>query len=104
MSRRFKVAGFLALLAAAWGAWLVFGPSGPPRPITIGKATTFVTGPLEDNGDVDFEAALNDRLGEGVTPDANAVVNRSIARSMRCSTFVANSTTLPGNAADQASR
>jgi hypothetical protein len=41
---------------------------------TIGKETTFVTGPLDKDGYIDYAAALNDRLRQGVTPDNNANV------------------------------
>jgi RNA polymerase sigma factor (sigma-70 family) len=40
----------------------------------ISKETTYVTGPLDKDGFVDFEAALNERLGKGITPDKNAMV------------------------------
>ncbi len=42
--------------------------------LPVGRETTFVTGPLDRNGYIDYEAALNDRLGKGITPDRNAVV------------------------------
>jgi hypothetical protein len=41
---------------------------------TIGKETTYVTGPLDNDGYVDYAAALNERLGKGVTPANNANV------------------------------
>lgn len=44
-----------------------------PKPVfPLGKDTTVVTGPLDPNGFIDYEAALNDRLGKGITPDKNA--------------------------------
>jgi hypothetical protein len=47
----------------------------PPAPkFPVGKDTTFVTGPIDKNGYVNYEAALNDILGKGVTPDNNANV------------------------------
>jgi hypothetical protein len=39
---------------------------------TIGKETTFVTGPLNDDGHIDYAAALNERISKGVTPESNA--------------------------------
>jgi hypothetical protein len=42
--------------------------------ITIGKDTTYATGPLDKNGYVDYAAALNERMGKGVTPENNANV------------------------------
>jgi hypothetical protein len=41
---------------------------------TVGKETTYITGPLDKNGYMDYEAALNERLGKGVTPQNNANV------------------------------
>jgi peroxiredoxin/mono/diheme cytochrome c family protein len=41
---------------------------------TIGKETTFVTGPVDEDGYIDYAAALNERLGQGVTPEKNATV------------------------------
>lgn len=41
---------------------------------TIGKDTTYVTGPLDKDGYVDYAAALNERLSKGVTPENNANV------------------------------
>jgi len=42
--------------------------------LPIGKETTYVTGPLDKEGYIDYEAALNDRLGKGITPEKNANV------------------------------
>jgi RNA polymerase sigma factor (sigma-70 family) len=41
---------------------------------TLGKATTYVTGPLNDDGYIDYETALNERLVKGITPENNANV------------------------------
>src|SRR5713101_3375645 len=41
---------------------------------TISKETTYVTGPLDKDGYIDYAAALNERLGKGVTPENNANV------------------------------
>jgi hypothetical protein len=41
---------------------------------TIGKSTTYVTGPLDADGRIDYAAALNERLSKGVTPENNANV------------------------------
>jgi len=46
-----------------------------PKPkFTVGKETTYVTGPLDEDGYIDYAAALNERLSKGVTPDKNANV------------------------------
>ena len=42
--------------------------------VTISKATTFFTEPLTEAGLVDYTAAINQRLGQGVTPQNNANV------------------------------
>src|SRR5262249_44673721 len=42
-----------------------------PR-FTVGPRTTHVTGPLDRDGYVDYEAALNQLLSAGVTPANNA--------------------------------
>jgi hypothetical protein len=48
---------------------------GQPAPkLPLGKETTYVTGPLDKEGYIDYEAALNDRLGKGVIPEKNANV------------------------------
>jgi len=44
-----------------------------PR-FTIGKDTTFVTGPVDKEGYIDYCSALNERLRQGVTPENNACV------------------------------
>jgi hypothetical protein len=46
----------------------------PKGKITIGKETTHVTGPLDKDGYIDYAAALNERLRQGVTPANNANV------------------------------
>ncbi len=46
----------------------------PPALLPVGKETTIVTEPIDKNGFIDFEAALNDRLGKGITPEKNANV------------------------------
>ncbi len=50
-------------------------PAERPRPkITISKETTYITEPIGEDGYVDYQAALNARLGKGVTPENNAAV------------------------------
>jgi hypothetical protein len=41
---------------------------------TLGKTTTYVEGPVDPDGRVNYAAALNERLGKGVTPEKNANV------------------------------
>jgi hypothetical protein len=42
--------------------------------ITVSKETTYVTGPLDEDGYVDYVAALHERLSQDVTPGNNANV------------------------------
>jgi hypothetical protein len=54
---------------------LAAAPDEPPAPkLPLGKDTTYVTAPLDKDGYIDYEAALNDRLAAGVTPETNANV------------------------------
>src|SRR5262249_33733167 len=53
---------------------LVPAESKPAPKFPLGKETTYVTGPLDKDGYIDYETALNERLGKGVTPDSNANV------------------------------
>jgi hypothetical protein len=46
----------------------------PAPKLPLGKDTTVVTGPLDKDGYVDYEAALNERLGAGSKPERNANV------------------------------
>jgi hypothetical protein len=46
----------------------------PVPKFPLGKETTYVTAPLDKEGYIDYEAALNDRLGKGITPEKNANV------------------------------
>ncbi len=46
-----------------------------PKPkIAISRETTYVTGPLRENGYVDYVAALNRHCSEGVVPENNAAI------------------------------
>jgi hypothetical protein len=48
-------------------------PEAKPK-FTVGKETTYITEPLDEQGYVDYAAALNKRLSQGVTPQTNANV------------------------------
>jgi hypothetical protein len=59
------------------GDWRGAGrsPEGEPRlKFTPGKETTYVTGPRDADGRIDYAFALNERLRRGVTPASNANV------------------------------
>jgi hypothetical protein len=47
-------------------------PDKPAPKLPLGKETTYVTGPLDKAGYIDYEAALNAELGRGITADKNA--------------------------------
>jgi hypothetical protein len=54
---------------------LLLAADDKPTPkIPVGKETTVATGPLDKEGYIDYEAALNARLGKGITPQTNANV------------------------------
>src|SRR5438128_2070652 len=41
---------------------------------TVGKETTYVTGPVDKDGFIDYATALHERMRQGVTPENNANV------------------------------
>jgi hypothetical protein len=54
---------------------LIVPAEEPVKPkFPLGKETTYVTGPLDKEGYIDYEAALNERLGKDITSDKNANV------------------------------
>jgi hypothetical protein len=63
------LAGFWVLVVAglAWVYWPVAAP-----PLRIAKDTTYLTGPLNPDGTVNYVAALNEMLSAGVTVENNA--------------------------------
>ncbi len=64
----FVVLLFATVVAAA-------PPDAKPKPkFTLGKDTTYITEPLDKDGYVDYETALNERLRGTITPETNAVV------------------------------
>jgi hypothetical protein len=51
------------------------GKDSKPKPkVALGKETTYVEGPLDKYGYIDYETALNERLGKSIKPDTNANV------------------------------
>jgi hypothetical protein len=46
----------------------------PAPKVPVGKETTVATGPLDKEGYIDYETALNDRLKKGITAQTNANV------------------------------
>jgi hypothetical protein len=64
------VLGILILLAAA----LVYVAWPGKSTFTISPQTTYVTGPIDKYGYIDYVTALNERLGRGITPKNNAAI------------------------------
>ena len=46
----------------------------PVSRVPVGKETTYVNGPIDKNGFIDYEAALNERMSKGIRPETNANV------------------------------
>src|SRR5688572_22551766 len=75
MAHSSLAAVFLLLLVVIRPPAPVAARDDKPKPkMPIGKDTTVVDGPLDKDGYIDYEAALNERLGKGVTPETNANV------------------------------
>jgi hypothetical protein len=73
MLNRLNCAVMLAAIAIISApAGVAIGTQTPP--FTISKETTAITAPLRDDGSVDYVAALNQRFGQGVTPENNGFV------------------------------
>src|SRR5262249_23075355 len=67
--RRWLIVALVLLAGIGWLSWVLW-----PRQstFTVSAETTYVTGPLDELGYVDYAAALNERLSRGVTPENNA--------------------------------
>lgn len=65
---------YVNVLGAALILTLCLTAEQPVRKWPIGKETTYITEPVDDEGYIDYETALNDRLGKGITPEKNANV------------------------------
>jgi len=74
MRRRWIIGLIASVLLLAAGFWVVFGNPFAWGQIRISHETTRITEPLDDEGHVDYVAWLNQRYGEGVTPENNAAV------------------------------
>jgi hypothetical protein len=74
MRRRWIIGLIAFAVLLAVGFWVVFGNPFASGEILISRETTRITEPLDDEGHVDYVAALNQRYGAGVTPENNAAV------------------------------
>lgn len=68
----------IAIPAAALVAVLVIAPcrtsvAAEPPPLVVARDTTYLTGPLDQHGEVDYVAALDKILSVGATPENNFV-------------------------------
>ncbi len=70
-----RVLVFIGVLIAAYIGWNIFDSYVllGPATITISPETTYLTGPLNDDGTVNYTQAFIDRYSEGVTPENNAM-------------------------------
>jgi len=73
--RRRLVLSLLSLLVplSAFLYWYFVVDTPAPK-VRVGKETTYITEPVDDEGFLDYQAALNDRLGKDITPEQNANV------------------------------
>ena len=63
----------IVLIFAVFAFVWVVAPTGSGD-ITVSRETTYLLGPLNADGTVNYTAALNERFGEAVKPENNAVV------------------------------
>jgi hypothetical protein len=73
MRRRRLWVSVLGILASATAS-LVYAAWPGRSTFTVGEETTYVTGPLDKHGYVDYVTALNERLRKEITPENNANV------------------------------
>jgi hypothetical protein len=67
--------GVVVLAMSLLVEWAGLQVQDQPKPkFRLGKETTYVTGPLDQEGYIDYEAALNERLRQMITPETNANV------------------------------
>jgi hypothetical protein len=72
--RRPPAVALILVVAAASACCAAEEVPRPKSKIPVGRETTFVDGPLDAEGYVDFAGALNEHYGRGVTPENNACV------------------------------
>ena len=65
---KFKMAAASLLVVSTSGA------ATAESKLTLAKETTYVTGPIDAKGNVDYETAINERLGKDIAPRNNANV------------------------------
>ncbi|EAQ80855.1 hypothetical protein [Blastopirellula marina] len=65
------IIGGVLLLTIFSLVWIIAGPSGP---IILSKQTTYLTGPLNANGLIDYERAILEMQAANVEPQENAAI------------------------------
>jgi len=73
-AQRHIARAYQAVLAFSIVCLLAFAAWPGSSTFTVSPQTTYVTGPLDKDGYVDYVTALNERLGKGITPEKNANV------------------------------
>jgi hypothetical protein len=63
-----------ATLATLFCVLAVATDEKPKSRVPLGKETTYVNGPIDKDGYIDYEAAVNERMSKGISPDTNANV------------------------------
>ncbi|HKD35997.1 MAG TPA: hypothetical protein VKB78_04330, partial [Pirellulales bacterium] len=76
---RTKLLILIAIIGVATLAAIYIANAGKERSsavprIIISPATTYIVTPLKPDGHIDYIAAINQKMSEGVTPENNAVV------------------------------
>jgi hypothetical protein len=74
MNRLRRIRRWWPAIPVALAALLVYAAWPGRSTFTVSPETTYVTAPLDDKGYVDYQTALNERLGKDVAPETNANV------------------------------
>src|SRR5262249_30987660 len=71
-STTWRVVLVVSVVVLAWAAWVTLAWLWPPPKLVVGRDTTWLTGPLDANGNVDYDAAWRAEHSPGVTAENNA--------------------------------
>ena len=74
MTRRRRIVSVGLKILAIFLVLLIYFAWPGRQTFTVSPETTYVTGPLDKDGYVDYVTALNERLSKGITPENNANV------------------------------
>jgi len=69
--KKTRAAGVMVLAASCFTAFAADPPVPANLPFTLSAETTRITAPLKPDGSPDYIAAINEKLGKGVTPENN---------------------------------